>query len=70
MACGHTWTRDLRRRCRDCGSEHLRYAPVTLWSAGRGTMRTPSGEKEAWTCNACGTTDATRADDRPGDPDK
>ena len=58
--CGERWRRDLRRKCRFCGSEDLRYTPVTLWSAGRGTMKTPSGEQEAWACNACGGTDVTR----------
>jgi transposase-like protein len=59
-ACGESWRRDLRKRCAYCSSEDLRYTPIPLWSAGRGTMRTPAGERESYTCNACGAEDATR----------
>jgi hypothetical protein len=35
-ACGARWERDVRRRCRLCGSEDLRYTPQPLWERGRG----------------------------------
>ena len=60
--CGKKWIRDTGRRCRYCNSEHLRYTPIPLWSMGRGTMRTPSGERESWACEECGGSDVTRQD--------
>lgn len=60
--CSTSWDRDVSRRCIDCKSERLRYSPIPTWSAGRGTMQTPSGERESWTCKACGKVDCTRKD--------
>jgi hypothetical protein len=62
-ACGDGWFRDLRPRCVYCDSEDLRSTPMPIWSKGRGTMRTPTGTREAWTCQRCGSTDATRKRD-------
>ncbi len=59
-ACGEEWSRDPRRRCGYCKSEDLRYTPIPLWSGGRGTMQTPSGTRDSWTCEDCGASDATR----------
>lgn len=59
-ACGHSWERDPRRRCVYCDSQDLRYTPMPLWTGGRGTMQTPAGTREAWTCEDCGASDATR----------
>ena len=66
-ACGHGWLRDLKKVCVYCGSKELRYTPQPLWSKGRGTMRTPAGVREAYTCEACGDTDATRRRDEAGE---
>lgn len=66
-ACGHGWQRELRPKCAVCGSADLEFTPIPLWSAGRGTMRTPAGQRDAWSCRKCGAADATRREDR-GDP--
>lgn len=64
-ACGHTWTRDTRTRCLVCGAEgpDLNYRPIPLFSKGRGTMRTPSGQRDSWDCDKCGQSDCTRPKD-------
>ena len=62
QACGHSWQRDPRPTCLICGSHDLDHTPIPLWSAGRGTMRTPAGERDAWACKDCGGADVTRRD--------
>lgn len=59
-ACGHSWDRDLRPRCFNCQSENLSYRPQPLFSKGRGTMRTPAGQRDSWDCDECGQSDCTR----------
>lgn len=58
--CTFAWTRNLKMTCYHCGSDQLRYTPIPLWSKGRGTMRTPSGKRDSWSCNDCGEPDVTR----------
>jgi len=69
-ACGANWTRDTEPVCGYCGArgDRLEYSPMPLWSAGRGTMRTPAGERPAWYCKACARHDVTRprTDDASG----
>ena len=61
-ACGHNWVRDTEPKCGYCGAgaDRLEYSPIPLWSAGRGTMRTPAGERPAWHCKDCERPDVTR----------
>ena len=66
-ACGARWERDIRPRCRLCGSEDLRYTPEPLWERGRGDQRTPAGRRDAWACNECGGRNVTSAGARPGE---
>jgi hypothetical protein len=70
-ACGASWERDVRLRCRVCGSENLEYAPRPLWERGRGEQRTPAGRFDAYDCIDCGQADATakRSAD-PGSPSR
>lgn len=63
LACGAEWTRDLSIKCCYCGSDSLNYRPIPLWSGGRGTMQTPSGKRDSWDCDDCGSTDVTRKRD-------
>ncbi len=67
LACGADWERDVRRRCRRCGSEHLEYTPRPLWEKGRGDQQTPAGRFDAYTCVTCGEPDATSARSRHPD---
>ncbi len=60
LACEAAWTRDPTLRCVGCGSDDLRYTPKPLWERGRGDQRTPAGRIDAYACNACRRTDATR----------
>jgi hypothetical protein len=66
-ACGSSWERDARPRCRLCGSDDLRYVPRPLWERGRGEQRTPAGRRDAYDCYACGGRDVTSARAEPGD---
>jgi hypothetical protein len=61
-ACGARWERDVRRGCRLCGSEDLRYTPQPLWERGRGDQWTPAGRVDAWACNSCGGRNVTSAE--------
>ena len=61
-ACGARWERDVRRRCRLCGSEDFRYTPQPLWERGRGDQWTPAGRVDAWACNSCGGRNVTSAE--------
>ncbi len=67
-ACGTNWTRDTEPSCGYCGAAagRLEYTPIPLWSAGRGTMRTPAGERASWYCKDCQQPDVTRP--TPDDP--
>jgi hypothetical protein len=58
-SCGARWKRDMRPRCRLCGSDDLAYTPKPLWEKGRGDQRTPAGRIDAYRCNACGGGDVT-----------
>lgn len=58
-SCATTWDRDMRPRCRLCGSDDLSYTPKPLWEKGRGDQRTPAGRIDAYRCNACGGGDVT-----------
>lgn len=66
-ACGATWDRDARPRCRLCGSDDLRYVPRPLWERGRGQQRTPAGRRDAYDCYVCGGRDVTSAASVPGE---
>jgi hypothetical protein len=63
-ACGASWERDVRRRCRLCRSEDLRYTPQPLWERGRGNQRTPAGRVDARACNSCGGRNVTSTERR------
>jgi len=65
-ACGNVWARDMRLRCRLCGSDDLTYAPKPLWEKGRGDQRTPAGRIDAYHCRACGGRDVTSSNPVPG----
>ncbi|HUP18130.1 MAG TPA: hypothetical protein VM848_19025 [Acidimicrobiia bacterium] len=64
-ACGHTWERDARLRCRLCGADNLEYSPRPLWEKVRGNQKTPAGRYDAYTCLECGGQDVTSPRARP-----
>ena len=65
-ACGETWDKDSRPRCRLCGSDDLEHVPTqTLEAAGRGEQRTPDGIRDAWRCWSCGGRDVTSNHPQP-----
>ena len=61
-ACAHTWDRDTKPTCFNCGAhgETLNYRPIPIFMKGRGLMQTPTGEKDAWDCDGCGQSNCTR----------
>jgi len=65
-ACGAAWERDVRLRCRLCGSENLLYTPRPLWEKGRGDQHTPAGRFDAYACGDCGGRDVTSGRPLPG----
>jgi ribosomal protein L37E len=63
QACGHQWIRLLKPKCLNCGAmgeDLLSYRPIPLFAKGRGTMQTPSGQRDSWDCDRCGRSDCTR----------
>lgn len=60
--CGHFWDRSVEPTCFNCGATGptLSYRPIPMFSKGRGTMQTPSGQRDSWDCDACGQSDCTR----------
>lgn len=65
--CGHRWDRDIRVRCRLCGSEDVEGIPTsTLEEAGRAGVRTPSGIRLVYYCWSCDGNDVTSSEPLPG----
>lgn len=51
--CGHTWDRDLKPKCRRCGSRDMQPVPLAILEKGRGTQLSVVGTRQIYLCSAC-----------------
>lgn len=52
-ACDLSWDRDLRPRCRSCGSEDVRSAAQAVWEKARGTQLSIVSVRTVYLCPVC-----------------
>ena len=51
--CGHSWNRDLRPTCVQCGGTDMQQVPLAILEKGRGTQLSVVGTRPIHLCSAC-----------------